>query len=162
MAVAAIRGRRMGFLIRIALFLGLVILFIPAAEAETRKLGPGQSMSLFDTFSFATAAYADVGGFCGRNPQAYATGSIFVSTFEAKARTGARWVYAYLDPSASHAPPAADAIAPANPPVPFAPLPLATGSVARKPVPETRPTTVSIAPRSDGRFLPLPPPRRPS
>ena len=48
----------MGFLIRIALFLGLVILFIPADEVETKKLGLGQSLSLFDTFNLATAAYA--------------------------------------------------------------------------------------------------------
>lgn len=152
----------MGFLIRIAFFLGLVILFIPADEAETKKLANGQSISLFDTFGFATAAYSDVQGFCGRNPQACSTGGVLVSTFEAKARTGARWVYAWLEPSASHAP-AADKTAPAEQNA--QPIPVATGSIhARAPVqqmPEAE-TPVSISRHPAANFLPLPPARRPS
>jgi hypothetical protein len=150
----------MGFLIRIALFLGLVILFIPADEAETKKLANGQSLSLFDTLGFASAAYSDVRGFCERNPQACSTGGILVATFEAKARTGARWVYSYLEPSAAQT--KAEPNAPAAQPV----QPLATGSVNTRPsrvqpMPDAV-TTVSVQRRSTSNFLPLPPARRPS
>jgi hypothetical protein len=150
----------MGFLIRIALFLGLVILFIPADETETKKLGPGQSLSLFDTIGFATAAYSDVEGFCGRNPQACTTGGSFAATFAAKARTGARWVYSYLSPSAATSSAVADhpEAAELTPP---APMPVATGSV-RRATPAEPITSVSIVPRGSATFLPLPPPRRPS
>ena len=153
----------MGFLIRIALFLGLVILFIPADEAETKKLANGQSVSWFDTLGFASAAYSDARGFCDRNPQACSTGGVLVATFEAKARTGARWVYSYLSPSAAHPSPEdkADPNAPAAQPMP----PLATGSVRARqapiqPMPEAV-TSVSVQRRPAPNFLPLPPARRP-
>jgi hypothetical protein len=158
----------MGFLIRIALLLGLVILFIPADEAETKKLTGGQSVSVFDTIGFATSAYSDATGFCGRNPQACSTGGILVDTFEAKARTGARWIYAWLDPAkAASAPgeqPVTEAAPDSSAPVVHLPLrgPLATGSV-RTTVPQPTETLVTITPHPRGdRHLPPPPPPRPS
>jgi len=158
----------MGFLFRIALLLGVVILFIPADEAETKKLAQGQSVSWFDTFDFATAAYSDVGGFCGRNRQACATGGIFVAQFQAKARTGARWVYALLDPAATKAG-SQNAATPADAELPTSPasMPaLATGSLREHPqtsvLPAANPDAVSIPKRGRSDFLPLPPQRRPS
>jgi hypothetical protein len=147
----------MGFLIKIALFLGIVIIFIPADEAETKKLG-GQSISLFDTVGFASAAYSDASGFCQRNPQACTTGGGFVATFEAKARTGARWVYAFLDP-------ASKTTAPEGAPTDAAALPVSTGSLkVGGPVSaqdeSERQVTIPRHARAD--FLPLPPPKRPS
>lgn len=158
----------MGFLIRIALLIGIIILFIPADEAEMKKQAGGQSVSLFDTIGFATAAYSDASGFCTRNPQACSTGGVFLDTFEAKARTGARWLYAWLEPSKA-APAAQGETVPEAQPTPQGqaalPLrgPLATGSV-RTSAPETPETMVSITPhpRNNGRHLPPPPPPRPS
>lgn len=158
----AIRGRSMGFLIRIAFLLGLVVLFIPADDAEMKKLGPGQSFSLFDTFGFATAAYSDAEGFCTRNPQACTTGGSMVALFGAKARTGARWMTSFLEPKAtSLAEP--KATSPTEPTAPSAAQPVpavVTGSVRPHAVP--RDVSVSIAPRASANYLPLPPPRRPS
>jgi hypothetical protein len=158
----------MGFLIRIALFLGLIILFIPADEAETKKLGSDQSVSLFDTFGFATTAYSDALGFCDRNRQACATGGVFVALFEAKARTGAHWVLGYLEPTAARqtlAPtggPLAQGASMGQPPASL----IATGSLRTQKSSEIEPAaaigTVSIQPRAHGGFLPLPPARRPS
>lgn len=157
----------MGFLIRIALLIGIVILFIPADEAEMKKQAGGQSVSLFDTIGFATAAYSDASGFCTRNPQACSTGGVFVDTFEAKARTGARWLYAWLEPNKAAAPaPQAEPTAEAqpSPQAPSVPLrgPLATGSI-RASAPDQPDTMVTITPHSrNGRHLPPPPPPRPS
>lgn len=158
----------MGFLIRIALLLGLVILFIPADEAETKKLTGGQSVSLFDTIGFATSAYSDATGFCSRNPQACSTGGVLVDTFEAKARTGARWIYAWLDPakasSTQDSQPTTEAAPEVQPPATHPPLrgPLATGSVrTRLPQPIETLVTINPHPRGD-HHLPPPPPPRPS
>ncbi|MDR3372917.1 MAG: DUF5330 domain-containing protein [Ancalomicrobiaceae bacterium] len=93
----------MGFLFKVAFWLSLVILLIPADESETRKLADGRSVGIFETFGLAQSAYEDAKGFCGRNPDACATGEVAASTFGAKARTGARWVYSWFDPSAKQA-----------------------------------------------------------
>lgn len=174
----------MGFLIRIALLLGLVILFIPADESETKKSGAEHSVSLFDTIGFATAAYSDASGFCGRNPQACSTGGVILDTFEAKARTGARWVYAWLEPGHAAAPaPAASAAATADASdvaptsraglVPALRGPVTTGSVRRAASESNTAsngtqdetlgeTMVTISPRPRGEHpLPPPPPPRP-
>ena len=89
----------MGFLFKVAFWLSLVILLIPADETETRKLADGHAIGFVEAFSLAQTAYEDAKGFCGRNPDACATGEVAASTFGAKARTGARWVYAWIDPS---------------------------------------------------------------
>lgn len=158
----------MGFLIRIALLIGIIILFIPADEAEMKKQAGGQSVSLFDTIGFATAAYSDASGFCARNPQACSTGSVFVDTFEAKARTGARWLYAWLEPAKTAPVPQGEATPEAQPAsqaqaVPLLRGPLATGSVRQsaQEEPETL-VTITPHPRNSGRHLPPPPPPRPS
>jgi len=163
----ASQDRQMGFLIRIMLFLGIVILFIPADEAETKKLGSNQSLSLFDTFGFATAASSDAAGFCDRNHPACATGGTFVGLFEAKARTGAHWVLGYLEPRQTPDAKTPDAKTPdatTSGQQPAASL--ATGSLSRRTTVSSDEaagvTTVSIQPRAHGGFLPLPPARRPS
>lgn len=148
----------MGFLIRIAVVLGIVILFIPADEAETKKLSQDGSFSIFDTFELASSAYSDAGSFCDRNARACATGHVLVSVFEAKARTGARWLYSYLDPAkgsiAGNTPNQAE-----NTVVP--PAPVVTGSVAPHQSAGGE-TLVTIAPRSRNSQLPLPPLRHQS
>jgi hypothetical protein len=126
----------MGFLLKVAFWLSLVILLIPADESETRKLADGHALGIVETFSLAQTAYEDAKGFCGRNPDACASGQVAASTFGAKARTGARWVYSWFDPSAKQT-----AMAPQSVPLPVSqpamqPIPpaIATPAQAASPV----------------------------
>jgi len=123
----------MGFLIRVAFCLMIVILFIPADETETRKLADGRSISTFEAFGLAAAIYQDARGFCGRNPDACETGQIALATFGAKARTGARWIYSLFDPAPAAAVPETPSAQPMPPPISHAPkadsLPASTSSI---------------------------------
>jgi Family of unknown function (DUF5330) len=159
----------MGFLIRTAFWLTIVILLIPADETETRKLADGRSITAFEAIGFATAAYQDARGFCQRNTDACDTGQIVLATFEAKARTGARWVYGFMDPAGSKSTPAANtpvaapsatADAQQKPIV----VPVATGSIPSLSQAMPPPASdVQHVKRPTAAFsLPEPPPRRPS
>lgn len=136
----------MGFLLKVAFWLSLVILLIPADESETSKLADGRSLSIIEAYGLAQAAYDDAKGFCGRNPEACATGTVAAATFGAKARTGARWVYSWFDPSAkqaatAHEPSVQPTSQPAMQPMPPAiatpspaatTMPAATGSIDQR------------------------------
>lgn len=85
----------MFFLMRVAFWLSLVILLIPADPSETPK--SGRTVSTFEAVGAAHAAYEDARGFCGRNPGTCDVGQVAIETFSAKARTAANWVYHQLD-----------------------------------------------------------------
>jgi len=70
----------MGFLLKVAFWLSLVVLLIPADESETRKLADGRSISIIEAYGLAQAAYDDAKGFCGRNTDACATGEVAAAT----------------------------------------------------------------------------------
>ena len=89
----------MGFLLKVAVFVSLVILLIPADEAEVKKLANGRAISAVETYGLVSSVYEDAQGFCGRNKDACEIGQVAAATFGAKARTGARWLYGYFDPN---------------------------------------------------------------
>lgn len=88
-------AKSMFFLMRVAFWLSLVILLIPADPNEAAK--SGRTVSTFEAVGAAQAAYEDARGFCGRNPGACDIGQMALDTFSAKARTAAHWVYRTLE-----------------------------------------------------------------
>ena len=96
----------MFFLLRVAFWVSLVILLIPADPQLAAERGEGREVSTFEAIDAAQTTYQDVKGFCGRNPTACDVGQVALDTFTAKARTGARWVYRQLgdDPETGRAP----------------------------------------------------------
>lgn len=82
------------FLVRAIFWLSIVIALIPVNAADLKE---GQRpVSTFETLGAAQALIRDLSGFCERNEQACTTGSEVMSQFGAKARTGLRYVSAYL------------------------------------------------------------------
>ncbi len=96
------------FLVRAAFWLTLVIAFIPV-NAEDLKQGQ-RVVSTGETILAAQAVLADLSGFCGRNPQTCGTGQELASQLGAKATTGARYVYLFLEERTQGKDAAGDAI----------------------------------------------------
>jgi hypothetical protein len=83
------------FFIRAGFWLALVIALIPVNPAD---LEPGQrSISTLETVGLAKSVANDITGFCIRNEETCATGSVLISQMGAKAREGARLAYTWLD-----------------------------------------------------------------
>ncbi len=83
------------FFIRAVFWLTLVIAFIPVSPED---LTEGQrSVSTGETLEAARTVVSDLSGFCERNPATCGTGREIFSQLGAKAKTGARFVYSYLD-----------------------------------------------------------------
>lgn len=150
----------MGFLIRTAILGAIGIMLIPADPDEVARSGAAERLTALGTLGFVQATVADARGFCTRNPDACETGGQLVDTFEAKARTGAKWAYGFFSEDGSSLPVASareTASTPAPTPqrrVTTAPELVATGSLADPP-PAPRPK-----PRPPARGQPPPP--RPS
>lgn len=87
----------MFFLLRVAFWLSLVILFIPADPQVAAQGNDGRDVSTLEAIGAANSTWQDVKGFCTRNPDACGIGRMALDTFSAKARTGARWVYEKLE-----------------------------------------------------------------
>ena len=87
----------MYFLLRVAFWGSLVILFIPTDPQIASENGRGHDVSTFEAIGAAHSAYEDVKGFCGRNPTACDVGRVALDTFTAKARTGVRWVHRQIE-----------------------------------------------------------------
>ncbi len=84
----------MGFLIRAAFWLSLVILILPAeqsAKDEKAHLSTAQALAV------AQATLNDFTTFCSRQPDVCAAGEVAIENFSAKARYGAKQLYMYLD-----------------------------------------------------------------
>jgi len=88
-------GSDMFFLLRTAFWLTLVLVLIPLGSGKesttVEKVDP------VSAFLAAQATVSDIGGFCGRNPQACETGGNALTAIGSRARDGARIVYEYLD-----------------------------------------------------------------
>lgn len=82
------------FLLRIAFWLSIVILFIPA-NPETGTEAP--SVGAFEALSAAQATVADLSSFCDRNPAVCSTGSDAFEAFTEKARNGVRMLHDAFD-----------------------------------------------------------------
>ena len=83
------------FLIRVAFWLSVAILFIPAGERNPDDAAP-RTVSAGEAVFALHALWTDLSGFCARNPQVCETRDAALVTFTDKARNGARIVYQYL------------------------------------------------------------------
>ena len=100
------------FLVRSAFWLSVVILLLPAENAEKNsKLGEAQTnVTAGQAMVAAQTTVSDLSGFCQRNQTACATGKAAVDTFIRKAQYGAsllnNWVSGVSSANASSAKPA--------------------------------------------------------
>jgi hypothetical protein len=127
----------MFFLLRMAFWLGLVLVLLPRDKTpETEKL---PQISVSDAVQAATAAMSDMSQFCKRQPQACEVGGQAATVIGVRAQDGARKIYrSVTDKKADEKKPddkksEADKKAPDH-----------TGSIG---VPENDPTLVEAAPR---------------
>ena len=104
------------FLVRMVFWLSLVIAFIPANPDDLNR--DQRVVSTKETLGAVQAAVSDFARFCERNGQTCDTGRELFSQFGAKAKTGARFVYDFIDST--------DGQDPANP----AQDPVRTGSTS--------------------------------
>ena len=86
----------MFFLLRVAFWLSVVIMFIPA-DPQTGAEAP--RVTLVSALVAARATVADLSGFCDRNPDVCVTGNAAVRLFSDKAQNGVKMLYRYLDGS---------------------------------------------------------------
>lgn len=85
----------MGFLIRSAFWLSLVLLVIPIGQGS--ESDSAQQVGPIDALFAAQAVVGDVAGLCGRNPEACEVGKAALSTIGVRAREGARIAYGMMD-----------------------------------------------------------------
>ena len=86
------------FLVRAIFWLSIVVALIPVNPADLQE---GQRpVSTLETIGAAQTLVSDMSGFCERNPQACGTASELFAQFGAKARTGMRYVSAWIDKGA--------------------------------------------------------------
>ena len=85
------RDREMFFLLRMAFWLGLVLVLLPREKTpESDKL---PQISVGDAVQAATAAVSDMGQFCKRQPQACEVGGQAATVIGVRAEQGARKIY---------------------------------------------------------------------
>jgi hypothetical protein len=85
----------MGFLLRIAFWLSIVVVLLPAPAAK--KADPEHpQVSTMETLGVAVTALQDARSFCDRNPGACEVGSHALHTFGQKAQYGAKMLYDFL------------------------------------------------------------------
>ncbi len=93
----------MGFLIKCAFWLSLVLLVIPFGNSNNN----GEStIGAIETFFAARAVIDDMSGLCERRPEACEVGRSAVHTIGVRAREGARIAYGMLDEHFGEVPPA--------------------------------------------------------
>jgi hypothetical protein len=85
------QDRKMFFLLRMAFWLGLVLVLLPRDKTpESEKL---PQISVSDAVQAATAAVSDMGQFCKRQPQACEVGGQAATAIGVRAQDGARKIY---------------------------------------------------------------------
>ncbi len=88
----------MFFLVRVAFWLSIVVLLLPAGPKSDPN---APAVSTFEAFGAAQAALKDARGFCVREPEACAIGSQALQVFGQKAQNGAKMLYEMLSSSPS-------------------------------------------------------------
>src|ERR1700730_18213222 len=83
--------REMFFLLRLAFWLGLVLVLLPRDKTPDSEKLPQISVS--DAVQAATAAVSDMGQFCKRQPAACEVGGQAATVIGVRAQDGARKVY---------------------------------------------------------------------
>ena len=89
------RGKDMGFLLRTAFWLSLVLLLLPIGFSD--KNGEEPSVGAFQAFLAAREALGDLGGICERKPEVCETGKSALHTVGIRAREAARIAFEMLD-----------------------------------------------------------------
>jgi hypothetical protein len=84
----------MFFLLRVAFWLSIVVLLLPAPEKSADPARP--QVSTFEAIGAAQTAIADMREFCTRKPEACETGSHALNAFGQKAQYGAKLLYDFL------------------------------------------------------------------
>ena len=122
----------MGFLIKSAFWLSLVLFLIPFGGAENNEGQP--TVGAIEAFFAARDAIGDMAGLCERQPDVCEVGRSAMQTIGVRAREGARIAYGLLD---EHFGETADIAANSDlvPPV----EPIHTGSVPMPSEPVARP-----------------------
>ena len=129
----------MFFLLRVAFWLSIVVLLLPA-PADKRADPNKPQVSTLETLGAAKTALEDARGFCSRKPEACVTGSHALSAFGQKAQHGAKMLYDFISERVGDEPKAAAAERPGRhtlTPADQAPAWSAPGKV---PLPPRRPT----------------------
>ena len=84
----------MRFLLRLAFWLGVVLVLLPSGGSQ--PLPQGQ-VSTSEAFSAARAAVSDMRGFCERQPDACVVGSQAATTIGYRLQAGAKVLYEFLN-----------------------------------------------------------------
>jgi hypothetical protein len=84
----------MFFLLRIAFWLGIVLLLLPTGSEPHGTAANDVTAS--DAVSAASATVQDLRGFCGRQPEACSVGSEVAVSIGYKAQAGAKMLYEFL------------------------------------------------------------------
>jgi hypothetical protein len=82
------------FIIRAAFWLSIVVLLLPGGS-QTDDQAP--RVTVFEAVTAASAAVADLTGFCGRNPDVCTTSGAAFRIFADKLRNGTHMLYDFFD-----------------------------------------------------------------
>ncbi len=82
----------MFFLLRMAFWLGLVLVLLPTGSGQ-RAPSPGTEISASEAISAASATVGDLRGFCARQPDACTVGSHVANVLGQRAEAGAKMLY---------------------------------------------------------------------
>ncbi len=86
----------MFFLLRMAFWLGLVLVLLPLGAAQRNQSGAGGEVSATEAISAASATVGDLRGFCERQPDACTVGSQVATAIGYRAQAGAKMLYEAL------------------------------------------------------------------
>lgn len=84
----------MFFLLRMAFWLGLVLIFLPSGSSQ--RAAPANEVNASEAISAASATVGDLRQFCARQPEACTVGSHVATTLGYKAQAGAKMLYDFL------------------------------------------------------------------
>ena len=83
----------MFFLLRMAFWLGLVLVLLPSGPAQQPQ---GSQVAASEAISAASATVGDLSQFCARQPDACTIGSHVASQLGSRAQAGARMLYQFV------------------------------------------------------------------
>jgi hypothetical protein len=84
----------MFFLLRLAFWLGLVLVLLPTGSAQ--HSAANSEVHAADALSAASATVHDLRGFCAREPNACSVGSELATNMGYRAQAGAKMLYEFL------------------------------------------------------------------
>ena len=84
----------MFFLLRMAFWLGLVLVLLPTDKTPDQDKGP--QIGAADAISAASAAVSDMSQFCNRQPAACTVGGQAATVIGTRAQSGAKKVYQFI------------------------------------------------------------------